>query len=355
MSEGMYLYVYILLFSVFSWPVIRFLGVGDCKKAYFIINYSLLFLVSALRTENVGGDTLTYTQAFSSLNEIVIDGYITNGFEVGYIIFEYFLSLFSNDGQLIIVATSFIVIFGVGVFFYKTSENLWMPTAFYIGLNLFVDMMTPLRQSLSAILLLWGVYYLAQGKQIKYLLFNLFAVTFHFSAVAFFLFMFLRKSKNIILIIVGIHLFVFLLLNGLSDQLLFLLLFDKYSDYANQVNSLGFGIIRAPIIFVISAFTIAIVWKRCFKTELFFSVTCISAIISMCGAIMLLIGYKVPFLSRLSYTYMLFFCLLPSVVINKISPVHKTIIIPIVLVSLTGLLIFSLMNSASYNNYESIL
>ena len=351
----MYLYVYILLFSVFSWPVIRFLGVGDCKKAYFIINYSLLFLVSALRTENVGGDTLTYTQAFSSLKEITIDGYYTNGLEFGYIILEYFLGIFSNDGQFLIIGTSFIVIYGIGVFFYKCSDNLWMPTMLYIGLNLFVDMMTPIRQSISAIFILWGVYFLAKGEKIKYLLFNVLAFSFHFSALAFLPFAFLKKSKNIIVFLVGIHLTAFLLINVLSDQLLFLLIADKYSSYANQVHSLGFGIFRAPVIFIVSFFTVFLVWKKCFKNELPSTIAYISAAISMCGAIMLLMGYKMPIFSRLSYTYMLFFCLIPNVFIDKLSPLFKAIVIPIITVVITGYLIFSLINSAPYNNYESII
>lgn len=167
------------------WLFVQLLPESSKRFYYGVSVYIPLFLISAFRSIDVGGDTPIYVRTFENIHGINIDDFFINTMECGYILFNHIVAEISNDGQMILVATSFFVVFGIGLFLYRESDNFFLSTILFIGLGFYITFFTPIRQAMSAVIVL-GAFslYWNRNENIARLL-MLISTTFHFSSIAF--------------------------------------------------------------------------------------------------------------------------------------------------------------------------
>lgn len=331
----MEIYWYIYVYAVFMWLFVQLLPESSKRFYYGVSVYIPLFLISAFRSIDVGGDTGIYVHTFENIHGMNIDGFFINTMECGYILFNHIVAEISNDGQMILVATSFFVVFGLGLFLYRESDNFFLSTILFIGLGFYITFFTPIRQAMSAVIVLCAFsLYWNRNENIARLL-VLISTTFHFSSIAFLpLFLFhINSVKKIILvtapfILLGVFIhsyndFVWLML-GLDDG-------GKYSHYwltGKYVaeSSIGIGVIKAMAMISIAVMVLHSIKIKTqeYNVEKYYSIAAL-LIISSVFSIM---QYDIDLLSRIIHSFFLCVVLaIPFICKKKSQLVCYTIVI----------------------------
>lgn len=221
------------------------------KKVFLIASCIILTTISAIRY-NVGNDFANYESLF---DRVLISPLFTligqEHYEIGYILLNKIISLFTTNSQCIFVVTSIIVNVLIFYAIYRYSKMPLMSIIVYICLNLYTASFNTIRQYIAIGIILLGIKYIIDRKFWKFLLIVILAAIFHKSVLIFLLFYFIADReinvKNIIAyIFVGAILLVFI--NTFSN--IFINLF--YADYSGleMLNSkLDFGLtIIVPLI-----------------------------------------------------------------------------------------------------------
>ncbi|RFU62720.1 EpsG family protein [Bacillus sp. V59.32b] len=179
-----FLILYILLLGLL-------LGTGKQNRikqiTYIILTFGLFFIIVAFRSENVGNDTSEYLRLFSSIS---LSGDITSfawRYEIGYLYLNKLLSLIGSHPQIIIIVTSFIIIFGFARFFYKYSQIHWLSTYLFFTFGYYGATMNTIRLQLAIIVILFAYDYLRKRNLIKFILIVILASMFHRTALVFLL------------------------------------------------------------------------------------------------------------------------------------------------------------------------
>ncbi|WP_455684407.1 EpsG family protein [Thomasclavelia sp.] len=147
------------------------------KAVYFILLLALI-LFSGLRTTY--NDTRTYMHAYrlvdiSSINfSMIFESY--GGFELFQILLKKFIS---QDPQILILVSSIITNVIYVWFFSKYSKNFGLTILSYFVLGPFVFSMAGIKQILAMSFCLFAIDNLLREKKFKFVLWVLFAMTFH--------------------------------------------------------------------------------------------------------------------------------------------------------------------------------
>ncbi|WP_172994181.1 EpsG family protein, partial [Lactobacillus helveticus] len=148
-----------------------------------------MLLISALRF-NVGSDFLAvYWNGFQRVQA----GINTDNFEIGFQSLIKLLGKISYSPQILIIITSFLFVFFTWNAIYEQSNDiifslliLFISRYYFISLNV-------IRQLIAMAIILYALKYLKEGKNIKYIIFNLIAFTIHRSALICLVFLLIKK------------------------------------------------------------------------------------------------------------------------------------------------------------------
>lgn len=188
---------------------------GNPRKKFIIIASFVMILLSGLRHEGVGNDTLATMFKFEetasfSWQEVLSDFWLKYtspdkyiGKDPGESIFYKVLSLFTSDSRVFLFVVAIIVLTSFGFFVYRNTKSLrtiLFSYIYYITLSYGYIPNSAFRQSMAFAILLPALMMLNNKKYVYFLLLLVIASIFHKSVlIAFVLLplMFIRSVKEI--------------------------------------------------------------------------------------------------------------------------------------------------------------
>ena len=199
--------------------------------------------VLALRSPYCGVDLLqhgiSYYYIFHMLNDSSWSQTISlfNYMESGWVVYCYFVSLFTNSFNVFLAITALIQIIPIAIVFYYYSKDISFSYLIYICLGLYVFSFSGLRQTIAISMVLFAFLALQKDKKWLFVLLVLLASSFHRSSIIFLFIIFLNKKTLSFKRSVFLLLVLFLSLPFLHVIINFLtsLLFPRrYTKYENE-------------------------------------------------------------------------------------------------------------------------
>lgn len=150
------------------------------RKIYTIMSFSCLWFVLAFST--CGADYTSYEQIF--LNSNSIEYLKTTRIEIGYLLFNGVIRLFTDNFLVFKIAWSFtfLILFYTTVVRYKEYINPGMAVLSLTSM-FFYQSMNLMRLYLASMVLFWGYRYIEKNKYIRYGVVVLVAFSIHKSAI----------------------------------------------------------------------------------------------------------------------------------------------------------------------------
>lgn len=239
------------------------------QKKFIIIVCVQWILISGLRADLVGNDTLNYMQNFDSHKNLpwnmvftnfykyYIQGDESQYFEPGFVLFERLVGTFvkTNEGYKFVVAIIFMG--SMGRFVYKNSENPFLSFLLYDGLFYNMFSLTGYRQVISvSIGIFWAYEFLKKRKPVQFFLLVLLASTIHKSTLIFGIFYFISQKK-INIKYVGICAVAIVAMIITRNQIFtFVKELVGYDQYYKEV-----GFTQVNFLFMFSVLTALCVWR----------------------------------------------------------------------------------------------
>lgn len=178
------------------------------KKLFVILQCVQWVLISTLRSDAVGSDTINYSRIFEFYAELswkecfnyfkafYTTDEVTQGFEPGFVLFQKLVSSIWYNQAFYKFSVAAIFMTSLGHFIYKNSDDPVVAFLLYCGLFYNMFSLTGYRQVLSvAIGILWSYEYLKQRKFFKFLILVLLGATLHKTTLIFIIFYFLSRKK----------------------------------------------------------------------------------------------------------------------------------------------------------------
>ena len=191
--------VYYLLFLSFAYFYILFSKVtihGNERIIRSCIYGCAVLCLLAFRHPSMGAD-LAYGSSFGYLGSFQ---YISSlsfsqvlalpsflNYQKGYVFFNWFLGLFGNNDQILLIGCAFASIVPVIILFYKKSESLELSYIIYLSLQSFLICFSGLRQGISVGICMIAFLFIQEHRYKVFILLVLLATSFHPSAILFFL------------------------------------------------------------------------------------------------------------------------------------------------------------------------
>lgn len=334
-------YCFLYLWCVFNGLLFRHIFKCRKNKLEFFSIYIPMFLVSAFRSVNVGADTGGYLNKYKEISQQELLASMDVNHEPGYVIFNKILSFVSCNEQILLVASSFVVIFGIGMFCYKYSNGFYLSTLLFLGLGLYPYYFTPIRQAMSIPFLLWGMHYLYCGNRYKCIIFVLLATTFHYSAALFLLLplFYPYNIKKVFFMLMTLTCTgTFLYYTGV--EYLDLLQYTRYAGYATGIYAEGvdpgLGVVRIFMFFMLTCVSLYVVARKKNDEEKQIQQEYyILTIICYMGTWMVFLGYSFPFLARYDVSFWPFTFLLVPLAYDDLKYAKNILVYPLIAICLT--------------------
>lgn len=242
----MIVYLSLLFGEILLWRVIRHIYKNEAyspkmQKRFLIISVIAITFVLGSRYVNISyrGDINNYVRFYHRIiNESLLDIISESKFEIGYIVFNKIIALFLPWDQAIMYVVAFICAGAAAVFIYKNTDDVYMGMICYIAMGTMRFSSTGFRQGIAISICLLSVEFIKNRKLIPFLLYIVFAYTFHKSAVIFIvLYPFvIRKNTVIINIVTMLLLIVFIYTSPMwLDRLMESS--NDYGDYGGYVGN----------------------------------------------------------------------------------------------------------------------
>ena len=165
------------------------------SNAIFVLEFTLLFLIFALRHQSMGID-LSYTTRYGYLGSYdIISSYswydvinIHNflNYEKGYIIYNKLISSIYSNRQFFLAVTAFLVLFPPFSVMRKYSCDFELSIVILMGIPVFLQYFSGLRQALAVAFCIYSYNFVVKKNLLIFISIVLFACCFHSSALVFF-------------------------------------------------------------------------------------------------------------------------------------------------------------------------
>lgn len=216
------------LFSILLYLVYNKHDTQKNRNSFVYILTSVLILVSGLRHQFVGNDTLGYLESFdevikmswSEVFENFVQKLINPSTEIGkdpaLFVYDKLLGLIFHSHQVYLTISAALLLIPLGIFLKRYANSittLLFAYLFFLSIYYVYLPNSALRQGIALGLLLMGYLSLLERKSLKrFFIFLVLAMLFHKSAFLGILMLFPRYFKNgRVLYLVGIALFVLML------------------------------------------------------------------------------------------------------------------------------------------------
>lgn len=162
------------------------------QKIFVFGSFSFLFMISALRSLNVGLDTVSYAKVFYKIQQHsfldILSSLYCERVEFGYAFLNKLIGCIIPHHRAIIVVCSFVVCYGMAYYIYKYVEHNWSCTAIilFASMGLYLSSLNITRQIMALVLHLnaWGAF--QKKKNGWALVLSLIGVSFHILSFVFF-------------------------------------------------------------------------------------------------------------------------------------------------------------------------
>lgn len=248
-------YIFLAAFPILLSFFFRDFENQKSKKKFMIICGICLFIFFAFRSRYVGStDTANY---YNMLKRAIgaenwESFFSPDGVETGFQAFTYLLSRITDEPQMIIIASSAIIVFSACFFIYRNSIDPAMSVVLFVTLGLLDFEFQGMRQSIAMSICILSYEFVKNKKLIPFVLMVLLATTFHRTAIVFlavYLISYLSfdwKGAGITAIVVAI-VFVF------SERIVTVANDIFESDYTMTVSSGGYVATAVYVIIILYA------------------------------------------------------------------------------------------------------
>lgn len=163
------------------------------KLISFSISSLILIFLFAMQDISVGADTTAYYNAFYYISSLSFKDIFWTGWEPGYLILNWFLGYFFDDGRILIVVLAFFILLPIFTHIYK--ESLWpeLSLVIFVGTGMWMASMGIFRQWCAMAVLVFSYKYIKEKSFWKFILVILIAMSFHRTAIIFLLAYFISK------------------------------------------------------------------------------------------------------------------------------------------------------------------
>lgn len=203
-SGKIYLFFYLLFFSLALFEVVS--EVRPYRNVLAFLSFILLFLFTGLRWET-GTDWLSYKELFDTLElnwTFLLNVY---SFDLGYVILNAILRLFTNDYTLFLLVDSFIAVGIVFWFLKKYSPNPNISLFVFYNAFFVAQFMGSNRRIISLGAGLFIFYFIHKKDYKRYALWQALAFLFHRTSIMLFVSCFVPNKRFSINKIMSILLF----------------------------------------------------------------------------------------------------------------------------------------------------
>lgn len=166
------------------------------KNFFCIISGVSYFLIAAIRSWKVGGDSYNYVKAFEYLADKNLHMAITYSDKDP--IFYGFLSLlgrWTNNYTVLFVIVSAFFSISIWFFIYRYSKDPLLSIIILLSMNLYQFSLTGMRQTIAISFTVWAIVAMDKGKIKTAILLILFGSFFHASVLVFLIIVVMRKIK----------------------------------------------------------------------------------------------------------------------------------------------------------------
>lgn len=249
--------------------LLLFFALGDRKRlsnVALFISFLVLWVIATFRDVSVGIDTYPYYSFFKDVaggNNDIIGGmslwglFVVDGFENGYKLYNYAISLFSSDFTLFLGISYAFIFYSFYRFIKVNSSNRLLSVAIYMSL-FFFGSMNHFRQAIALAILTWGFTSIVQRKFFRYLLIVLLATLIHQASIiaifAYFLYGRRLSFRNVSLYIISggaLALFINPLIHFIASSN------PRYEVYIDKINSFNIG---SYLTFIVYALLLVIIY-----------------------------------------------------------------------------------------------
>lgn len=210
--------------------------VGNLPKAQLIWIGLLLFILSALRGEQVGVDVRNYHLIFNTFGTNPLSARMTSlssGYPGYRLICRIVYILTGGSYRVMLALSAAVIIYGFFKFFYLKSDNCLMSAAYFVFMYFFFSSLNVTRQFMAMAVMLLAFLALDEKKRLKFVLLAAFAVSIHNVCILMLIYPILARIKWTKLLFAG---YCVLITAGLLFAeyaiRLFVAVFPRYSFYA---------------------------------------------------------------------------------------------------------------------------
>lgn len=312
------------------------------KELYVFLSMIPLLILSAIRSINIGNDTITYHNLYYWSQEYPINEFILNyktRWEIGFLYLNKFLSEISSNPQLLIVVSSIYVYFIISWFLIKYSNNSFYSLFLFITMRYYFFFFSNIRQSIAIATLLIAFDLLVSEKKIRFVFTVFIAYFFHTTAIVFLFALVIKKipiKKSILIIVAIVSTILFLIWKRIMP-IINIYLPIKYQNYQNTTYYLEAGnmanYLNFLVIFLITIICLYIYFKEeeNFKKEKLANIYFYFPIVSSSLA---LLSTQFGMFARVQYYFSFFFIIILPNMLNKLASREEKIIIYLVTIIL---------------------
>jgi len=297
-----------------------------------VFSFIPLFIVSAFRGNSVGTDTSNYIKGFRIIADKEISAALSEiRWEDGYVYLNKLVSLFTKNGQGIIIVTSFITLFGLFYVIKKYSKNVLFSIYLFIFFYYYFITFNLVRQYLAIGVLMFAYDQMIKRNFIKYVLLVLAAASFHQLAILllplYFLYGIRLNIKKLLIITLSFSLIIILI-----DKVMALgfELFPMYTMYFNTKYMQEGGMLTTVISGAVSLFALFI--KLTSDTDEEYDFLMVLVLMSLLSSAL---SMKITLFNRLTYYFNIYYILFIPKALSLVKDVRLRSVYYMTIISTT--------------------
>ncbi len=280
------------------------------KILLFVLALLIPIVISGIRY-NVGTDFLTYYYSIDNINSMSINQLLQSDYEIGFGIIAKIAMCFNEEQVVFVIFAILTVIFAfLGILNKKEKISISLGMLVYLFM-FFTSSFNGMRQCLAVVIMFFALKYIINKRFVKFLLFTLFAMCFHKTAIVLLPFYFILNIKNDNSLIKLVSLVAVTVLALNIDAFLNIMsnieLFEKYTVYTTgSIGGIGHIVLNILILFVLSIYIKRLIHYDKDNEKFFF--------LYLIGVILSMLSLKVVALARISsYFTIVLIYLLPAI------------------------------------------
>lgn len=321
------------------------------NQIFLIVIGFILIFIAGFRGDFTA-DYNNYVNLFNYYNKFNFNQIFSVHFgqEIGYIILNKLIGIFTNNSLYIILITSTLTIYLFLKEFKRYSVNLWMSVLLFVTIGAYYTSFNLIRQILAVAIIFSGSKYIYEKKFIKYSIYILIASLFHKTALIMIIFYFILNYKFNIKKLIIILISLIFCMNYLDKIILFIqkYFYSYYTEGKYGMTGFNYKNVILPISILI------FVLIHYYKLDLNNNKTNIWINAIVFFAFFSLLGLKIQMVQRVADFFGPYALLIIPLIISKIKNKEIRIMYIFFMVVLTIFYNVIFLYGSGYNPYHFI-